>query len=337
MTGTDEDPRSRGRLSDQIRANEAMRQRCPATRSNCLLGLVDPDGNLDPSSSPAVVPWWSFTKTLIAACILRLAERGSIALDARLHGKPFTTRQLLQHRAGVRNYGELAEYHEAVERGERPWPVAELLERIPLDDLTFTPATGWAYSNIGYLLLRQEVERLTGASLAEALASIILRPLGLEACRMAETADDMQRTALFPPHVYDPGWVYHGCVIGPVGEAALALHRLLAGPLLAPASRQAMLSCFAIGGGIPGRPWVTTGYGLGLMMGSMQDAHAGCRLEVAGHSAGGPGSTGAVYHAVTADGRRTAAAFASGSDTGIAEGEALRILLSGQLPPEMPK
>lgn len=303
---------------------------------DCLLGLVDADGALDSSSSLAVVPWWSFTKTLIAACVLRLVERGSIALDAPLANQRFTTRQLLQHRAGVRNYGELADYHAAVERGEHPWPVEELLKRVPIEDLAFAPGTGWAYSNIGYLLLRREVERLTGASLADALASMVLRPLGLEAARLAEKADDMQRTALCPPHAYDPGWVYHGCVIGPIGEAALALHRLLSGPLLAPASREAMWSCFAIGGALPGRPWVTTGYGLGLMIGAMQDSRADGRLEVVGHSAGGPGSSGAVYHAMTAGGRRTAAAFASGSDAGIAEYEVLRVLLSGQLPRAMP-
>ena len=62
----------------------------------------------------------------------------------------------------------------------------------------------------------------------------------------------------------------------------------------------------------------------------MLEGGAAGRLEVAGHSAGGPGSTGAVYHAVVANGRRTVAAFAGGSDTGKAELEALRILLAGQ-------
>jgi D-alanyl-D-alanine carboxypeptidase len=297
--------------------------------------FVGVDGIPDPSSSHAVVPWWSFTKTLIAACALLLSERRRIALDAPLPGLPYTPRQLLQHRAGVRNYGGLAEYHAAVERGERPWPADELLRRLPPDDLLFAPGTGWAYSNIGYLLLRHEVERAADSDLAEALSTCILRPLGLTAARCAATAEDMQRTALPPPHVYDPGWVYHGCVIGPVAEAALALHRLLAGPLLTAASREAMLDCFAIGGRLSGRPWMTTGYGLGVMMGAMQDPRTAIRLDVIGHSAGGPGCTGAVYSTAGPRGRRTAAAFAGGNDDGIAEFEVLRILLAGAMPDEM--
>lgn len=302
-----------------------------------LSGLVDHDGALDSSSSLAIVPWWSFTKTLLAACVLRLSERRLIALDAPLAGQPFTVRQLLQHRAGVGNYGGLADYHAAVARGERPWPVDELLKRIPVEECRVAPGTGWAYSNIGYLLLRQEVERVTGTSLAQALSTLVLRPLGLEAARIAETADDMQRTALHPPHVYDPGWVYHGCIIGPVSEAALALHRLLTGTLLAPASLAAMSCRFPVGGSLPGRPWMTTGYGLGVMVGAMQDCRDTSPVEVVGHSAGGPGSTGAVYSAVTAAGRRTAAAFAGGNDEGVAEFDVLRILQSGKLGRELPR
>jgi len=179
-----------------------------------------------------------------------------------------------------------------------------LLKRVPPGRLLFAPETGWAYSNIGYLLLRQAVERVTGSSLAEALARLVLLPLGMQVARVAETADDMQRTAFPPRHVYDPGWVYHGCVVGPVAEAALALHRLLAGELLGDVSRQAMLRRFALGGSLPGRPWLSTGYGLGVMMGSMQDPGGGPAIEVIGHSAGGPGSTGAVYSAAGPAGRR---------------------------------
>ena len=70
-----------------------------------------------------VVPWWSFTKTVIASAILKLVERGEIDLDSRLEGKDFTYRQLLQHTSGLKDYGVLADYHLAVENGEKPWPV----------------------------------------------------------------------------------------------------------------------------------------------------------------------------------------------------------------------
>ena len=35
-----------------------------------------------------VVPWWSFTKTLIAAAALALTRDGALRLDDRLPGRP---------------------------------------------------------------------------------------------------------------------------------------------------------------------------------------------------------------------------------------------------------
>ena len=66
-----------------------------------------------------VFPWWSFSKSVMAACALRLVARGALELDEVLPGRPWTLRQLLQHRAGVSNYttGRLPAYREAVARG----------------------------------------------------------------------------------------------------------------------------------------------------------------------------------------------------------------------------
>ncbi len=293
----------------------------------CVTAVVDEDGTLDPASSDAIVAWWSFTKTLLAACVLLLSERRLIALDEPLAGLPYTPRQLLQHRAGVGDYGGLAAYHAAVERGDTPWSEEELLRSIPPHELVFEPEEGWAYSNVGYLLLRREVERKADTSLADAMARLVLRPLGLQAARIAESAEQMQGIAHPPRRSYDPGWVYHGCVVGPVCEAALALHRLLASDLLAPASRDALLRSHPIGGSLPGRPWISTGYGLGVMMGVM-GSELQAPMEVVGHSAGGPGSVGAVFSGRVGGvaGHRSAACFTAGDDAGAAEFAVLRLL-----------
>ena len=60
------------------------------------------------------VPWWSFTKTVLAAAALVLVDAGRLTLDTPLAGQRYTLRQLLQHRAGVPDYGSLADYHDAV-------------------------------------------------------------------------------------------------------------------------------------------------------------------------------------------------------------------------------
>ena len=63
------------------------------------------------------VPWWSFTKTVLAAAALVLVDAGRLTLDTPLAGQRYTLRQLLQHRAGVPDYGSLADYHDAVASG----------------------------------------------------------------------------------------------------------------------------------------------------------------------------------------------------------------------------
>jgi CubicO group peptidase (beta-lactamase class C family) len=293
---------------------------------------IDANGQPSDGASTAVVPWWSFTKVLIAACTLRLSEQDRIALDQPLSGLPYTPRQLLQHCGGVRDYGPLPEYRAAVARGDEPWSDDELFARVPPGSLHFLPDGGWGYSNVGYLLLRRLLESTCAAGLQEVLGELILGPLELKSSRLAETRDDMRATAFEGGHGYHPGWVFHGVVIGPVVEAALALHRLLHGDLLAPTSRAALLDQYRICGPLAGRPWTETGYGLGLMIGTMTCEDMPRPLRVIGHSAGGPGSVGAVYTSFDTDRYRTAAAFAAGTDEGVTEFEVLRLLTVSERP-----
>jgi CubicO group peptidase (beta-lactamase class C family) len=86
------------------------------------------DGTITGVTSDVLVPWWSITKLAIAAAALRLVEGGEFMLDAPFPARPYTLRQLLQHRAGLRDYGPLAAYHDAVARGDSPW---DAVDRIP--------------------------------------------------------------------------------------------------------------------------------------------------------------------------------------------------------------
>uniref|UniRef100_UPI0035633B7A serine hydrolase n=1 Tax=Hydrogenophaga sp. TaxID=1904254 RepID=UPI0035633B7A len=98
----------------------------------------------------AIVPWWSFTKTVLSAAALSLVRDGWVRLDDAVPEGPFTLRQLLRHEAGLADYGELTEYHAAVARGETPWAVDAMLERIEATRLRYAPGAGWRYSNVGY-------------------------------------------------------------------------------------------------------------------------------------------------------------------------------------------
>lgn len=289
---------------------------------------VDADGVVCPGSSWAQVPWWSFTKTLIAASALRLSDQGRLPLDEPVAGRPYTLRMLLQHRAGTGDYGGLVAYHAAVRSAGEPWSDGELFTRVSPERLAFAPGQGWAYSNIGYLLIRREIERAFGAPLAQAMRDLVLAPLGLDRSRLATDRAHMAETVFPAGRNYHPGWAFHGIVVGPVAEAALALHRLLRGDLLAPSTLEQMLTRHPIGGTIEGRPWLTTGYGLGVMMGTMKHPAGGKDLQVVGHSAGGPGSCGAVYQAAGTPWGATAAAFTADDSESRAEFLAVEALAS---------
>src|SRR5260370_20359292 len=53
------------------------------------------------------VPWWSFTKTILASAALVLVRDGRLTLDCPVRDRPFTLRQLLQHQSGLVDYGEV--------------------------------------------------------------------------------------------------------------------------------------------------------------------------------------------------------------------------------------
>lgn len=260
------------------------------------------------------VPWWSFTKTVIATAALALVDKGRLALDAPLPGRPYTMRHLLQNTGGVPNYGGLKDYHAAVARGDEPWPVPALLQRVGVDRLRFAPGTGWEYSNVGYLLARLRIEEIAGEEFGVALERLVLRPLGVEGVRLARERDDLDGVGMGDAAGYHPGWVYHGLLVGPLAEACRLLDRLMAGGLLPPPLLDEMRRAHAIGGEVPGRPWRSHGYGLGLMIGTTE---AGERAF--GHTGGGPGSTLAVYHRPDRARPRTGAAFLLGENEGRVE------------------
>jgi len=175
---------------------------------------IDAGGALiSDDSRGQLFPWWSLSKTVLAACVLELVARGAWALDGPLPGRRWTLRQLLQHRAGVPNYGRLAAYHEAVARGGEPWTVDDLLERVGTE-LDFSPGAGWSYSNVGYFLVRQLIEETMDAEIRGALQRLIFDPLDRGSARLANEPGDLDRTAWGNSVGYHPGWVYHGLVIG---------------------------------------------------------------------------------------------------------------------------
>jgi CubicO group peptidase (beta-lactamase class C family) len=289
-----------------------------------MLWSVSLNGQPTPTAQAHVrVPWWSFTKTVLAAAALTLVRDGVVRLDDPVEEGPFTLRQLLKHQAGLADYSELQDYHVAVAEHRQPWPAAEMVQRLDGTRLRYPPGTAWRYSNVGYMQVAALIERCAGQRLEQALSQRVFLPLGLTRVRLARTRQDL--ADVHPPSMaaYHPGWVYHGLLTGPLCEAARLLDQLLAGQLLPPALLGEMQHAIVLGGPIPDRPWATPGYGLGLMIGTTKDGH-----RLVGHTGGGPGGVIAVYQLRTDQCVATCSVFGEDREEGTVESEALARLLA---------
>lgn len=253
--------------------------------------LIQKDKLISDEKIPAIVPWWSFTKTVIATAALILVRDEVLSLDERCPRQNYTLRQLLQHEAGFADYGSLPEYHSSVKAGAPPWEVERLLAYVAELNVASVPGSKWSYSNIGYLHVRQLIENSLDESLDSVLDRLIFRPLKLHQTRIANLPGDLSNVVMGEVHNYHPGWVYHGLAVGPLTDAVVLLRELMSGSLIPDHLLIEMLRVRTLGGPVPGRPWTSPGYGLGLMVGGTDN-----NLSVMGHTGGGPGSVIAVYH-----------------------------------------
>jgi len=110
---------------------------------------------------------YSITKTITAILLLQLAELGQLSVNDPLsrwfprisHSTKISLRQLLNHTAGIPDYGGLRVYHEAVRSApSAPWTFERFAAETFEKGLRFEPGTGWAYSNPAYMLLRRIIE-----------------------------------------------------------------------------------------------------------------------------------------------------------------------------------
>lgn len=259
-------------------------------------------------------PYWSFTKTVIAICVLQVMEQGKLDLDDKFSDWPFTWRQLLNHTSGLPDYGALPAYQQAVAEYETPWDRERLLAQTLSKGVRFGPGEGWAYSNVGYMFLREGLEAVAGLPFDTLVQQRITVPLNLKSVTLANSRQHFSKLHWSSARHYHPGWVYHGCLIGTAADAATLLHGLFAGQLLSRNSLAQMMTVKQLGGGLVGRPWSEHGYGLGLMAGRL-----GAAGRAFGHSGAGPFCVNAVYHLPDLPSPETRASFTTGTDEGVAE------------------
>ncbi len=130
----------------------------------------------------------SVSKQFTAACVALLVKEGKINVDddvrkylpeMRSYEKLITVRHLLHHTSGLRDYNALLEF--AGFRPESDCPTVEESREIIFRQkrLNHRPGEAFSYTNSGYFLLGQIVERVSGKSLNAFAQERIFKTLGM--------------------------------------------------------------------------------------------------------------------------------------------------------------
>jgi CubicO group peptidase (beta-lactamase class C family) len=140
------------------------------------VGLADLDARI-PATADQLFQIGSISKSLVVMALFVLADRGRLDLAARvkdllpevpLPPEPITVAQLIEHSSGLPNgVGE------------------SLFPKVPGGRFWtgFEPGSRFAYCNTGYNLLGHIVARTAGMPFDRALATLVLRPLGMISAR----------------------------------------------------------------------------------------------------------------------------------------------------------
>ncbi|MCP9763971.1 serine hydrolase domain-containing protein [Lacihabitans soyangensis] len=128
----------------------------------------------------------SVSKQFFAMMIMQLKEAGKLNYDDKLAMyfpefpyKKITIRHLLQHTSGLPEYFDFAEEHlDEDEILTNKKLLALLVEKKP--KLNFEPGTKWEYSNTGYALLTNIIEKTSKMAIEDYFRVKIAQPLGLK-------------------------------------------------------------------------------------------------------------------------------------------------------------
>lgn len=234
-------------------------------------GLADPTTGA-PMTPAHPVRIASNTKTYVAVAVLRLVEDGRLELDDSIGGllpadllavletggydpDGITVRHLLTHASGLDDHGTESYAAQILGDPQHRWSRLEQL-RLCVEDGRPRGAPGevYHYSDTGYVLLGEILERTTGRNLAAAVWELVDRPgLGLDATWF-ETLEPAP--AGVPPRAhqfyrevdvtgFDPSFDLWGGggVVATVGDMARFTRALFAGRVFRhPATLETMLA-----------------------------------------------------------------------------------------------
>ncbi|HVU97073.1 MAG TPA: serine hydrolase [Puia sp.] len=146
-------------------------------------GLADPAVNR-PNTTATQFRIGSTSKQFTAMLVMQLVNEGKLSVDDSAgkflpgfrNGK-VTIRQLMTHQSGIPNYTDSEEVLAKIVA--RRYTPDELVFLFCSDSLEFEPGTRFHYTNSGFVVLADIIEKVTGKKYAQALAERIFVPLGM--------------------------------------------------------------------------------------------------------------------------------------------------------------
>jgi CubicO group peptidase (beta-lactamase class C family) len=168
----------------------------------------------------------SVTKQFTSMAIAILAAAGRLRLDGRacayLPGcppawRPITIAELLTHTSGIANWSTWRLTRPLP--GEATHPIGAVVTQAEREPLAFAPGTRAEYSNPGYVVLGEIIERVSGMSYASFLQRRIFTPLG------------MASTGIYRGGVAGPGHALGYLASGAVSSGVFATWSTAAGAI----------------------------------------------------------------------------------------------------------
>src|SRR5579872_193235 len=151
-------------------------------------GLADVE-NAVPATADTVFRVASLSKSITATAAMKLFEAGKLDLDAPVQKYcsdfpkkpwPITTRQLLSHQSGIRDYRNLQETLNTNHYAG----IKEALAQFAKDPLEFQPGTRMHYTSYGYIVLGCVIEGASGMSYERYMSQAIFEPAQMLSSRL---------------------------------------------------------------------------------------------------------------------------------------------------------
>ncbi|WP_169525414.1 serine hydrolase domain-containing protein [Pseudalkalibacillus hwajinpoensis] len=152
----------------------------------------------------------SISKTFTSMAIMMLKEQQKLRVDdaiekylADLPYKGITIRNLLTHTSGIPDYIEWFEEYWDRNKIATNQDIIELFLKGEKPELLSKPNEKWHYSNTGYILLAELIEKVSGLSYEEYLQRNIFDPLGMESTRPLSRRMEKEINSIVDGYIYD--------------------------------------------------------------------------------------------------------------------------------------